>query len=106
MKCVWLYLIPVVLAAQDHPTTASALAWNGFTAEFVARVEPPGNSVQRLPGGVAPRQDRVHRFITDRASGRYFGYDLLLEPLADSNTVRLRIEPLTMPQDFRGTFVA
>ena len=36
----------------------------------------------------------MHHVISDSASKRQFGYDLLLEPSQDGNTVQLRIEPV------------
>jgi hypothetical protein len=58
-------------------------------------VEPPGENPRGpLPGGVIVYQGRVHHIISDSANKRQFGYDLLVEPSPDGNTVQLRIEPV------------
>lgn len=65
-----------------------------FQVRFVTKVEPPGeNPRAQLPGAILPEPGRAHRLISDAAHKRQFGYDLLLEPGGDGNTVQLRIEP-------------
>src|SRR5947208_2992918 len=69
---------------------------SGIRVQFLTKVEPPGGSGRaKLPGGVIPKADRAHHFITDSANRRYFAYDLRLEPRGDGSTVQLWIEPLS-----------
>ncbi len=50
--------------------------------------EPPFGSGERRftdGGGFQTTGNRVHRFLIDGANHRYFGYDLVLEPVEDAN---------------------
>ena len=91
---VFLVLFPVALLAQESTLTATV---NGVEVQFATKMEPRGNVVERFPGAVAPTKDGVvHRMISDRPNRRQFGYDLRLDLLPAPQTVRLRIEPLTV----------
>jgi hypothetical protein len=46
-----------------------------------------------LGSGMHNGHDRIRRFVVDKASGTYFGYDLLVQPLAGK--IRVSIEPLS-----------
>jgi hypothetical protein len=91
---VLVVLFPVALLAQESTLTATV---NGVIVQFATKMEPPGNVAARFPGAVAPGKDGVvHRMIKDGPNRRQFGYDLRLDLLPNPQTVRLRIEPLTL----------
>lgn len=91
---LWILPFSFALSAQNGSMSASSPSWNGLDVQFVSKVEPAGTGVVRLPGAVFPAQDWTHRVISDVENRRKFGYDLILEPLGDPQTARLRIEPL------------
>jgi hypothetical protein len=87
-------------AAADHPgqlSTGYAYRNGEVWVRYAMTVEPPvQNSQLRLLGsGMHTTHDRMHRFVVDKASGTYFGYDLTVEPL-DGRGVRVTIEPLSI----------
>jgi hypothetical protein len=91
--------VVVVFAATTLWGQESTLSvtLSGIRVRFLTKVEPPGeNARAQLPGGVIPKTDRAHHFITDKANKRVFGYDLRLESRGDGSTVQLWIEPLSI----------
>jgi hypothetical protein len=85
----------VALCGQESKLSSGSPGWKGIQVQFLTKVEPPGENARgQLPGAVIVEQGRVHHLIDDAAHKRSFGYDLLLEPSEDGNTVQLRIEPL------------
>jgi len=101
----WLWIAAALAAggrAQETGLTIGNPAWNGLTIRCVAKVEPSANGAPHLPGAVMPTADGAHRWITDSANKRYFGYDVHLEPLGESQTMRLTLAPLNLPRSGTG----
>lgn len=67
----------------------------GFAYEM--RLEPPVPAVtsENLGGGVLT-DEGMHRFISDNSRHVYFGYDILVERLAEATTYRVTIRPLSV----------
>jgi hypothetical protein len=59
-------------------------------------VEPPvkNSQVLLLGSGIHTTNGRMHRFVVDKASGTYFGYDLFVEPVG--SRFRVTIEMLSI----------
>jgi hypothetical protein len=94
VNLIFVVLFPAALLAQEEGLYATL---NGVQVRFGAKMEPPGSVVGELPGTItAPKHGVVHRLISDPPNRRQFGYDLRLDLLPDPQTVRLRIEPLTV----------
>lgn len=84
---------------ESDLTVGGDPSWKGLQIRFVTKVEPPGaNAAGRLPGGIVVEPGRAHHLINDPAHKSYFAYDISLEPDADGNTARIRIEPLRAVQ--------
>jgi hypothetical protein len=94
MRLLWIALAATALWGQE---SSLSVGFGQLQVRFLSKVEPPGqNARAQLPGGVFIDQGRVHHTISDPANKRQFGYDLLLEPGEDGNTVQLRIEPMKL----------
>lgn len=84
------------LAAQERPLSVTL---QGMELRFAARVEPAGSSTGKFSGGVMPTARGVHRLISDIADKQELGYDVLLEPLVDGQTMQLTFKPLNVTPD-------
>jgi len=95
IKALLVFAATVAWAQESYLTVGGDPSWKGLQIRFVSRVDPPGpNSTGALSGGVVVEEGRAHHLIDDPAHKSYFGYDIVLEPAADGNTARIRIEPL------------
>ncbi|MBL8295876.1 MAG: hypothetical protein JNN08_28795 [Bryobacterales bacterium] len=77
----------------------SGSASNGGAAfRYETRLEPamPDLSGQFGGGGVLAGKSGIHRYVTESEGRRYFGYDLVMEPLADANQYRVTVRPLSV----------
>jgi hypothetical protein len=86
--------------AADRPgQIAAGLSYRngGVLVRYAMTVEPPLKDSQLLllGSGMHTMHDRMHRFVVDKASGTYFGYDLMVEPV-DGRSFRVTIEPLSI----------
>src|ERR1043166_4305551 len=84
--------------AADRPgQIVAGLAYRGgdILVRYCTAVETPlpDSQLLLLGTGVHPTHDRMHRFLVDKASGTYFGYDLLVEPVDGGKSFRVTIEP-------------
>ena len=106
MRHVNATLALIVFAALLHAEENSIRmdggpSWKGFSIRFTPKVEPDrdhasndlGGTVIDLKGGVVGQ-----RFIDDPVHKLTFGYDVRLEPSADTRTAQIRIEPLHAAQ--------
>jgi hypothetical protein len=70
----------------------------GFT--FETRLEPPSPPLAgSISGGVKLDSSSMHRYLTDSAQRKYFGYDIQIEPLPQSNTYQVTFRPLGIGAD-------
>src|SRR5215831_14931995 len=67
-----------------------------FSYETMLEPATPELSGEFGCGGVVVGKDRVHRFVTESGARKYFGYDLLMEPLPEANTYRVTVRPLSI----------
>lgn len=65
---------------------------------YETRLEPatPDLSGKFGGGGVVVGRTGIHRYMTESEGRNYFGYDLLMEPLAEANTYRVTVRPLSI----------
>jgi hypothetical protein len=87
--------------AADRPgqiTAGFAYRDGGVLVRYAMTIEPPLRDSQLLllGSGVHTTHDRMHRFVVDKASGTYFGYDLMAEPVDGGKSFRVTIEPLSI----------
>jgi hypothetical protein len=98
---VLLLACAAAICAADRPGQISAgFAYRngGVLVRYAMTVEPPLKDSQLLllGSGVHTTHDRMHRFVVDKASGTYFGYDLMAEPVDGGKSFRVTIEPLSI----------
>ncbi len=70
--------------------------------QFQTRLEPYGDrsQVRGLLGGVVASNPAIHRYLSDKHRGVYYGYDIRAEPQEDDSTLRVTILPLSVePSD-------
>jgi hypothetical protein len=65
---------------------------------YETRLEPaiPDLSGKFGGGGVMVGKTGIHRYMTEAGGRKYFGYDLVLEPLPEANTYRATVRPLSV----------
>ena len=97
---VFLIVCAAASSAADRPGQLSAgFAYRNGEAlvRYAMTVEPPlkNSQILLLGSGMHTTHDRMHRFVVDKASGTYFGYDLTVAPM-DGKSFRVTIEPLSI----------
>jgi len=60
-----------------------------------SRIEPPLPAANYISGGVATDKEWFQRYLTDSRQKKYFGYDVLLEPVNQGGDFRLTFRPLS-----------
>src|SRR5690348_16775034 len=103
-----LALATAALAQQQHPPgwlmSGTGNLGNLLVVEFRCMAEPALNDRHPLSistGGIATERGRVHRYMVDRESRTYFGYDLTAVQVAQG-TYHVDILPLQPPQNLAG----
>jgi hypothetical protein len=66
---------------------------------YEAMLEPATPDLSGRFGGGVIAGKGIHRYMTERESRTYFGYDLLLEPLPEPNSYRASVRPLSIGAD-------
>src|SRR5262249_47018356 len=81
-----------LLMSGSASTSGGSVAFS-----FETMIEPATPELSgKFEGGVRVGKDRVHRYITESDGRKYFGYDLLMEPLPEANTYRVTVRPLSI----------
>ncbi len=78
--------------------TASATNNKKVHLQFETRLEPSGDPSQTrsLGGGVLVTDTVFHRFLSDRNSKTYYGYDISVEAIDKDSNLRVTILPLSI----------
>lgn len=84
--------------AQTGRQLMSGSASSGSTAfRYETRLEPATPDLSnKFSGGVVVDKSGIHRYMTDRDGRKYFGYDLLMDPLPEPNTYHVTVRPLSV----------
>src|SRR5579872_3032555 len=89
--------------AFSEGSTIGGAGWK-FSYSAVAKpVLPPGQHIRiqtdatHTDGSGAPT--RFHRFFTDPVNRTFFGYDVVVEPLGQTNSAVMRFQPLSLRAD-------
>jgi hypothetical protein len=92
----------VPLLAQSGSIMIGNASKDNVAFSYETRLEPPAPPIAKgIGGGVVVGQTGMHRFMTDSSGHRYFGYDLLIEPVEPANTYRVTFRPLSIgPEKF------
>ncbi len=89
--------------AQDSKTSELSVGFkDGLTLVFTSETEPPDSNRQSFGSVQTTGANKViHRVLTDTERGVYFGYDVSIEPAAESGKFKLSFLPLsTKPVNF------
>ncbi|HYP49865.1 MAG TPA: GWxTD domain-containing protein [Pyrinomonadaceae bacterium] len=98
-------------AANDAAAQQASVSFNkkGISVIFKIETSSPEATKQSF-GSVyftgyneTEKESRVHRVLADKASGVYFGYDLVIESQAEPNKFKVSIKPLSInpPEQMR-----
>ncbi len=102
MKLVSLILFS--LSAYGAPLMSGNASSNGVFVSYETRLEPGSPPIHMHGGGTLTEKNVIKRHLCNFETKAYFGYDLVVEPLADSR-YRLRFAPLTItPQKMSEIF--
>src|SRR5258708_2832405 len=87
----------VPLLAQSGRIMIGNASKDNVAFSYETRLEPPSPPIaQGIGGGIVTGQTGMHRFMTDSSAHRYFGYDLVIDPVAPANTYRVTFRPLSL----------
>jgi hypothetical protein len=87
----------VPLLAQSGRIKTGTASNDDVAFSYETRLEPPSPPIAKgIGGGVVTGQTGTHRFMTDSTGHRYFGYDLVIEPVEPANTYRVTFRPLSL----------
>src|SRR5689334_1525541 len=102
MKIVSLFLISMC-AWGTQLMTGSAES-NGVGVRYETRLEPPSPAIHQHGGGTLTDKQTIKRHICNFDNNTYFGYDLLVRPIADGRFemvfAPLSITPAKMSEIF------
>jgi len=85
-------------AQNQNLESGSSTYGPGIKVQYVTVAEPALKRPARLgfSGGFSFDAKVLHRWMADKANQSYFGYDLLVEPIAGTTQCRVSILPLTL----------
>ena len=106
MWCMAIAVGPVIsvspAAAQSSRLESGVSHQAAFDFFYETRLSPPVPPLKDFGTAIlATPPDVVHRVLLDRAKRIYFGYSARVEVLADANTYRVTLEPLTPTPELR-----
>src|SRR5713226_2902113 len=101
--CILCFGVIVVVASLAHSQqsrtimSASASPHPGINVRFTTVVTGgAGGSQLDLSSAVRTSSGKAHRYLIDTKDRIYFGYDIAVEPIQDSNSCRVLISPLSL----------
>ena len=102
MKVVSLILFS--LSAYGAQLMSGGASSNGVWVSYETRLEPGSPPITKHGGGTLTESNVIKRHLCNFENNTYFGYDLIVEPLAEGR-YRLRFAPLTItPQRMSEIF--
>ncbi len=97
--CLW---AAASLARADRPgeIQSGSGSFGGITVTYSTTIEPAltKSEILLLGGGLRTGKNGIYRYMVDKASGAYFGYELTVAP-EGSNKFRVTILPLKNGED-------
>jgi hypothetical protein len=80
---------------------ASARLSNGIRVAFANKTEPPG-AIQFAASSIETEgSEIIHRVFIDKESGLFFGYDVKVEPVANTQQIQVSIMPMSASYEQR-----
>lgn len=91
-----LFASAVIHAQEVGKSQTSVRFKDGLTVVFTSETEPP-DSTRKPVGSILIKGDNkiIHRVFVDEELGVYFGYDVLVEPIAETGQFKLVFQPLS-----------
>ena len=90
-KLLLLCMTAALALPVEAQMSVSDPSWSGVEIQLEARIEPGG---QKVGGAVLTNKGHFSRTLFDSKQGRYYGYDLFVEPRGA--VFQVRIEPLSL----------
>src|SRR5262245_53735287 len=91
--------------AQSRRLMGGSAGGSKYQFFYDTFLEPAMPEVTGVGGGTLGGEGVIHRFMSDRRLRVFFGYDILIEVLAEPNTYRINLSPLTLTsEDIRQLF--
>ena len=93
-------LLAAVASAQQNGLSVSfpdgdvSIFFRTLATASASRIAPEGSIL--LDADRTGKDNRAHRIISDRSSGRYFGYDVIVRELSDPRKFRVSIKALSV----------
>src|SRR6185369_11199686 len=87
--------VSILAATANAQAQVSAQSPGRFTASFKTKAEP-ANGFEPPASEVRMDSKAVHRVWVDRRAGTYFGYDMEIEPIANTKLFRLSFAQLSV----------
>jgi hypothetical protein len=84
---------------QTGVIASGNVARKDFNFYWQCRLEPPSPPIADQLGyasGVNPDHDTIYRVMIDRAHRTYFGYEVRIQPLAQTGVYRVNFQPLDL----------
>jgi hypothetical protein len=72
---------------------------SGVGIRYKTVATPDGAFLNLIAEGISVSYDAVHRFVIDKTTASYFGYDLVIDPADANNLYRAVFQPLTGVDD-------
>ncbi len=70
---------------------------NSAAFSYETRLEPATPDLSgKFGGGVVVDKSGIHRYMADSDGRKYFGYDLLMDPLPEANNYCVTVRPLSV----------
>lgn len=89
-------LCGAAFAENQNLESGSATYGPGIKVQYVTVAEPRSAVHKDFSGGFGFDGNLLHRWMLDQSAKSYFGYDLLVEPIAGTTRCRVSILPLSV----------
>jgi hypothetical protein len=88
-------------AQKEKGGYTSARLPNGVALLFTTETDPP-SSRKQTEGSIYIKGEAIHRILVDREARSYFGYDIEVERVGESNRYKVTIKPLSIEPTING----
>jgi hypothetical protein len=108
-SAILVFFVPLTALASDGIlATGSHSSSGGISMSYITRAEPPTDRYH-FGGGFRFDQNGLHRVEIDSSTRTFFGYDMLMERIADTRQCRVTIQALSLTAAdiaswYRGAF--
>ena len=97
-----LYFLAAAALAQTNGhqiSSGTGTLKSGVTIRYKSVATPDGTSLNLIATGISMSDNGLHRFVIDKTTASYFGYDLVIGPADSNNRYQAAFQPLTGVDD-------